>query len=61
MIHPNSTPSMTRAEAVCFRREMLRRMHGDLTERERAQLEWREKVYAEILRNNGGKNPLFPC
>ncbi|GEM_PF-2188718 len=59
MIHPNSGSTMTAAEATHFRREMMRRMRGDLTDRERRQLEWRGKVYEEILKGNGGKNPLL--
>lgn len=59
MIHLNSTSAMTPSDTRRFRDGIERRMRGDLTPLERKQLMWRKKVYDEIIRTHGGKNPLL--
>ncbi len=59
MIPTNSKIPMTHQEVIRFRREMSRRMKGDLTPEEQRRKEIRAAIYRTILANNGGQNPLF--
>ena len=59
MILPNANISMTHAEIVRFRKEMERRLRGELTSEERERIERRKMVYESVLKHNDGKNPLF--
>lgn len=59
MIPSNPNPPMTREEVERFRAEMRRKMNGDFTPRERELYERAQRTYEIILKNHGGKNPLF--
>ncbi len=50
---------MTREEVRRFRNEMTRRMRGDFTPRERENIIKAKNNYNEIIRRNGGKNPIL--
>ncbi len=59
MISSNQNPPMTREEVRRFRNEMTRRMRGDFTPRERENIIKAKNNYNEIIRRNGGKNPIL--
>ena len=59
MIPSNPNPPMTREEVRHFHSEMSRKMNGDFTPRERKLYQMAKNNYEIILKNNGGKNPIF--
>lgn len=42
-----------------FQRDMARRMRGEFTPEEKERLKRAQSSYQIILKNHGGKNPLF--
>lgn len=59
MIPSNPNPPMSREEVKNFHAKMSRRMRGDYTLTERQQIRRIKQVYTDILKSNGGKNPLL--
>lgn len=59
MIPSNPNPPMKHDEVRSFHMEMARRISGEFTSQEREQAECRQKVYETVIKQNGGKNPLF--
>ena len=59
MIPSNSNPQMTLDDVCHFRSEMLRRMRGNLTKKERLRLRQAHETYDAIILSNGGKNPIL--
>lgn len=50
---------MTRLEIEKFRNRIHRRIRGEFTVQERQRYEDAKEIYNTIVKNNGGKNPLF--
>ena len=59
MIPSNPNPPMTNADVMRFHNRMARRMRGEFTQHELALYEQAKRTYEHILKNNGGKNPIF--
>ncbi len=59
MIPSNTNPQMTIEDIRRFRKEIARRMRGDLTEEERTRWRQAQETYNTIIQNNGGKNPIL--
>lgn len=59
MIPSNPNPPMSHEDVDRFRENLLRRLRGDYTRREKELYERRKKTYNEYMKANGGKNPIF--
>lgn len=59
MIPSNPNPQMTRSEVERFHAGMSRRIRGEFTPQERERINRAKETYRIILKNNGGKNPIF--
>lgn len=59
MIPSVSNPIMTTEDICRFRKEMSRKIRGEFTAAERERYDRARRVYAQIISNNGGKNPIL--
>lgn len=63
MLSLKNQPEMTAKEVQKFRKEMARRMRGDLTPKEKTVLDIRNREIEcskeKILARHGGKNPIL--
>lgn len=59
MLPLTSCPQMSKNDVQKFCSNMARYMKGNVTTRERKLYKDATKTYETVLKNNGGKNPIF--
>lgn len=59
MVTNNSNTLMSKEDVKRFCDNVSRHMKGEYTGTERQRFEQAKKTYDTIIKNNGGKNPIF--